>query len=147
VLRQLWVRGKPMLIAEVCEMESNINREATMNPRTGSASSAQYIYGSLWGSLSCLRLQPVRLLGRLWRAQCGVGNYSRFVNYTARVNWFLPAAQRWSKGLAIVATVAETLLVFSLSRLENSHHCFAKRSSFDTILKGSSFLRRPPRKR
>jgi NAD(P)-dependent dehydrogenase (short-subunit alcohol dehydrogenase family) len=25
--------------------------------------------------------------------------------------------------LAIVATVAETLLVFSLSRLENSHHC------------------------
>jgi hypothetical protein len=81
-----------MLIAEVCEMESNINREATMNPRTGSASSAQYIYGSLWGSLSCLRLQPVRLLGRLWRAQCGVGNYSRFVNYTARVNWFLPAA-------------------------------------------------------
>ena len=31
------------------------------------------------------------------------GNYSRFVNYTARLNWFLPAAM--IPGLAIVATV------------------------------------------
>jgi len=37
VLRQLWLWGKPILLAEVREMESNINREATMNPRTGSA--------------------------------------------------------------------------------------------------------------
>ena len=31
------------------------------------------------------------------------GNYSRFVNYTARLNWFPPAAM--IPGLAIVATV------------------------------------------
>src|SRR5262252_1686666 len=35
------------------------------------------------------------------------GNYSRFVDYTAMLNWFLPAAM--IPALAMIATVAETL--------------------------------------
>jgi uncharacterized membrane protein YphA (DoxX/SURF4 family) len=35
------------------------------------------------------------------------GNYARFVEYTAKLNWFLPAAM--IPALAIVATAAETL--------------------------------------
>ncbi len=35
------------------------------------------------------------------------GNYARFVNYTAELNWFLPAAM--IPALAIIATAAETL--------------------------------------
>jgi uncharacterized membrane protein YphA (DoxX/SURF4 family) len=36
------------------------------------------------------------------------GNYARFVDYTAELNWFLPAAM--IPALAIIATAAETLL-------------------------------------
>lgn len=36
------------------------------------------------------------------------GNYARFVDYTAKLNWFLPAAM--IAVLAIIATAAETLL-------------------------------------
>jgi uncharacterized membrane protein YphA (DoxX/SURF4 family) len=36
------------------------------------------------------------------------GNYGRFVAYTAKLNWFLPAAM--IPTLAIIATAAETLL-------------------------------------
>src|SRR5215470_13140192 len=35
------------------------------------------------------------------------GNYARFVDYTAMLNWFLPAAM--IPALAMIATVAETL--------------------------------------
>ena len=35
------------------------------------------------------------------------GNFARFVDYTARLNWFVPAAM--TPALAIVATAAETL--------------------------------------
>ena len=35
------------------------------------------------------------------------GNYARFVDYTAKLNWFLPAAM--IPALAMVATAAETL--------------------------------------
>src|SRR6266496_477621 len=35
------------------------------------------------------------------------GNYARFVTYTAKLNWFLPAAM--IPALAIIATGAETL--------------------------------------
>jgi uncharacterized membrane protein YphA (DoxX/SURF4 family) len=35
------------------------------------------------------------------------GNYDRFVDYTAKLNWFLPAAM--IPVLAIIATAAETL--------------------------------------
>jgi uncharacterized membrane protein YphA (DoxX/SURF4 family) len=36
------------------------------------------------------------------------GNYARFVDYTAKLNWFLPAAMIPS--LAMIATVGETVL-------------------------------------
>src|SRR5689334_20956044 len=36
------------------------------------------------------------------------GNYARFVDYTARLNWFLPAAM--IPELATIATAAETVL-------------------------------------
>jgi uncharacterized membrane protein YphA (DoxX/SURF4 family) len=36
------------------------------------------------------------------------GNYARFVNYTAKLNWFLPAAM--IPVLAMITTAAETLL-------------------------------------
>ncbi len=36
------------------------------------------------------------------------GNYSRFVDYTAKLNWFLPAAT--IPALAVIATATETLL-------------------------------------
>jgi uncharacterized membrane protein YphA (DoxX/SURF4 family) len=35
------------------------------------------------------------------------GNYARFVDYTAKLNWFLPAAM--IPALALIATAAETL--------------------------------------
>ena len=40
------------------------------------------------------------------------GNYARFVDYTAKLNWFLPAAI--IPALAAIATVAETLFGFFL---------------------------------
>jgi len=40
------------------------------------------------------------------------GEYARFVDYTAKLNWFLPASM--IPALAIVTTAAETLLGFLL---------------------------------
>ena len=40
------------------------------------------------------------------------GNYARFVTYTAKLNWFLPAPI--IPALAIIATVAETLFGLNL---------------------------------
>ena len=96
-----------MLLAEVREMESNLNREATMNPRwTGLAK-----FSSVYLRLALAFLSAVADRFGFWGAygqpNVAWGNYSRFVNYTARLNWFLPAAM--IPGLAIVATVAETL--------------------------------------
>src|SRR5690242_18545351 len=36
------------------------------------------------------------------------GNYARFVDYTAKLNWFLPAAM--IPALAMIATIGETVL-------------------------------------
>jgi uncharacterized membrane protein YphA (DoxX/SURF4 family) len=40
------------------------------------------------------------------------GNYARFVDYTAKLNWFLPAAM--IPAVAMIATAAETLFGLSL---------------------------------
>src|SRR5690348_18138193 len=40
------------------------------------------------------------------------GNYARFVDYTAKLNWFLPAAM--IPALAMIATIGETVLVILL---------------------------------
>jgi hypothetical protein len=42
------------------------------------------------------------------------GNYARFVDYTAKLNWFLPAAM--IPALAIIATAAESLFGLLLER-------------------------------
>jgi uncharacterized membrane protein YphA (DoxX/SURF4 family) len=47
------------------------------------------------------------LWGIYGRPNVAWGNYARFVNYTAQLNWFLPAAM--IPELAIIATAAETL--------------------------------------
>jgi len=47
------------------------------------------------------------LWGVYGQPNVGWGNYARFVDYTATLNWFLPAAT--IPALAMIATVAETL--------------------------------------
>jgi uncharacterized membrane protein YphA (DoxX/SURF4 family) len=47
------------------------------------------------------------LWGVYGQADVSWGNYGRFVDYTGKLNWFLPAAM--IPALAIVATAAETL--------------------------------------
>jgi hypothetical protein len=64
-----------MLLAEVREMESNLNREATMNQRwTGLAEFSSVYLRLALGISFRLRLQTGSASGaRLWTAQCGVG--------------------------------------------------------------------------
>ena len=47
------------------------------------------------------------LWGTYGQTNVAWGNYARFVDYTAKLNWFLPAAM--IPALAIIATTAETL--------------------------------------
>jgi uncharacterized membrane protein YphA (DoxX/SURF4 family) len=47
------------------------------------------------------------LWGAYGHSNVAWGNYARFVDYTAKLNWFLPAAM--IPALAIIATAAETL--------------------------------------
>ena len=51
--------------------------------------------------------RPVWPLGRLRTANVAWGNYARFVDYTAKLNWFLPTGM--IPVLANLSTVAETL--------------------------------------
>ena len=59
------------------------------------------------------------------------GNYARFVAYTAKLNWFLPATiiRRWRLSPRLLKLSSG----FPCSRLENSHHCPVKRSSSDRL--------------
>jgi uncharacterized membrane protein YphA (DoxX/SURF4 family) len=52
------------------------------------------------------------LWGAYGRSNVAWGDYGRFVDYTAKLNWFLPAAM--IPTLAIIATFAETILGFLL---------------------------------
>jgi uncharacterized membrane protein YphA (DoxX/SURF4 family) len=47
------------------------------------------------------------LWGAYGQPNVSCGNYARFVDYTAKLNWFLPASM--IPALAIIATAAETL--------------------------------------
>jgi uncharacterized membrane protein YphA (DoxX/SURF4 family) len=98
-----------MLLAEVCEMESDLNQEATMKPRWTGLAKFSSVYLRLALGISFLSAVADRFgfWGAYGQPNVAWGNYSRFVNYTARLNWFFPAAM--IPGLAIVATVAETL--------------------------------------
>ena len=46
-------------------------------------------------------------MGSVWATECRVGNFSRFLEYTRTLNWYLPAAM--IPTLGVIATGAETL--------------------------------------
>jgi uncharacterized membrane protein YphA (DoxX/SURF4 family) len=90
-------------------MESNPNREATMNPRWTGLAKFSSVYLRLALGISFLSAVADRfgVWGVYGQPNVAWGNYSRFVNYTAKLNWFLPAAM--IPALSIIVTAAETL--------------------------------------
>ena len=98
-----------MLLAKAREMESNLNREPTMNPRWRRLAKLSSVYLRLALGISFLSAVADRfgIWGAYGQPNVSWGNYARFVEYTAKLNWFLPAAM--IPVLAIVATAAETL--------------------------------------
>jgi hypothetical protein len=62
------------------------------------------------------RRRPVCFCGACGNTNLAWGNYARFVDCTAKLNWFLPAAM--IPALAIIATAAETLFGLSLLSVE-----------------------------
>lgn len=91
------------------ELESNVNRGITMNPRwTGLAKfSSVFLRLALGVSFLSAVADRFGLWGAYGNPNVAWGNYARFVDYTAKLNWFLPAAM--IPALAIIATAAETL--------------------------------------
>ena len=100
---------KRILLAKAREMESNLNREATMNPRRTGVAKLSSVYLRLALGISFLSAVADRygFWGAYGQPHVAWGNYARFVNYTAKLNWFLPAGM--ISALAIVATATETL--------------------------------------
>jgi uncharacterized membrane protein YphA (DoxX/SURF4 family) len=90
-------------------MESNLSKAAMMNRRW--AGLAKFSSAFLRLALGTAFLSAVADRFGLWgvygHPNVAWGNYARFVDYTAKLNWFLPAAM--IPPLAIVATAAETL--------------------------------------
>jgi len=60
-----------------------------------------------WDLFLVCRRRPVWPRGVYGQPNVAWGNYARFVDYTAKLNWFLPAAV--TPALAFIATAAETL--------------------------------------
>lgn len=91
------------------ELESNVNRGITMNPRwTGLAKfSSVFLRLALGVSFLSAVADRFGLWGAYGNPNVAWGNYARFVDYTAKLNWFLPAAM--IPALASIATAAETL--------------------------------------
>jgi uncharacterized membrane protein YphA (DoxX/SURF4 family) len=90
-------------------MESNLNREATMNPRWTRLAKFSSVYLRLALGISFLSAVADRFgfWGAYGQPNVAWGNYARFVDYTAKLNWFLPAAM--IPALSIIVTAAETL--------------------------------------
>jgi uncharacterized membrane protein YphA (DoxX/SURF4 family) len=80
-----------------------------MNPRwTGLAKfSSVFLRLALGVSFLSAVADRYGLWGVYGQPNVSWGNYARFVDYTAKLNWFLPAAM--IPALAIIATAAETL--------------------------------------
>jgi hypothetical protein len=105
-----------------------------MNPRWTGLAKFSSVFLRLALGISFLSAVADRfgLWGVYGQPNVSWGNYARFVDYTAKLNWFLAAAM--IPALAVIATAVETLFGLLLgSRLENSHHCIAKRSSSDHL--------------
>jgi uncharacterized membrane protein YphA (DoxX/SURF4 family) len=73
---------------------------------TAAAADLDYVRGL--GAERVLDYKREGLWGVYGQPNVSWGNYARFVDYTAELNWFLPAAM--IPALAIIATAAETLL-------------------------------------
>jgi uncharacterized membrane protein YphA (DoxX/SURF4 family) len=80
-----------------------------MNPRwTGLAKfSSVFLRLALGTSFLSAVADRFGIWGAYGRPNVSWGNYARFVDYTAKLNWFLPAAM--TPALALIATAAETL--------------------------------------
>jgi uncharacterized membrane protein YphA (DoxX/SURF4 family) len=91
-------------------LEPNLDRRATMNPPWTGLAKFSSLFLRLALGISFLSAVADRfgLWGVYGQPNVSWGNYARFVDYTAKLNWFLPAAM--IPTLAIIATAAETLL-------------------------------------
>jgi len=80
-----------------------------MNPRwTGLAKfSSVFLRLALGTSFLSAVADRFSIWGAYGQPNVSWGNYARFVDYTAKLNWFLPAAM--TTALALIATAAETL--------------------------------------
>jgi len=82
---------------------------AMMNPRSTGLVKFSSVFLRLALGISFLSAVADRfgIWGAYGHPNVSWGNYARFVDYTAKLNWFLPAAM--IPALAILATAAETL--------------------------------------
>jgi uncharacterized membrane protein YphA (DoxX/SURF4 family) len=80
-----------------------------MNPRWTGLAKISSVFLRLALGISFLSAVADRfgIWGAYGQPNVSWGNYARFVGYTAKLNWFLPAAT--IPALAIIATAAETL--------------------------------------
>jgi uncharacterized membrane protein YphA (DoxX/SURF4 family) len=90
-------------------LQSGENSGATMNQRWMGLAKFSSVFLRLALGISFLSAVADRfgLWGVYGHSNVAWGNYARFVDYTAKLNWFLPAAM--IPALAIMATAAETL--------------------------------------
>lgn len=90
--------------------ESDRDRGAKMNPQWTGLAMFSSVFLRLALAFSFLSAVADRFgfWGVYGQPNVTWGNYARFVNYTAKLNWFLPAGM--IPALAIVATAAEILL-------------------------------------
>jgi uncharacterized membrane protein YphA (DoxX/SURF4 family) len=91
------------------DRQSNLSRAAMMNRwRTRLAKfSSIFLRLALGSSFLSAVADRFGLWGAYGHPNVGWGSYARFVDYTAKLNWFLPAAM--IPALAAIATAAETL--------------------------------------
>jgi uncharacterized membrane protein YphA (DoxX/SURF4 family) len=94
----------------MAELESNPNRTAATDRRWAGLARFSSVFLRLALGISFLSAVADRfgIWGAYGQANVSWGNYARFLDYTAKLNWFLPVAMM--PALAIVATVAEVLL-------------------------------------
>ena len=84
------------------------------------------------GSLSCLPSQTGLASGCLWTAQCGVGQLRAVRGPYVQAQ--LVFASGGDSGVSVYRHgCGNSLWSFACARLENSRHCFAKRSSSDYL--------------
>ena len=99
--------GTPL--TKKAELESNLNQRTATNLRWTELGKLSSVFLRLALGISFLSAVADRFgfWGAYGQPNVAWGNYARFVGYTAKLNWFLPAAM--IPALAIVSTAAEAL--------------------------------------